>query len=108
LALSLTQEALCEERSDKEHWREEAKQLRELLTVSKPEPKTISPELENISPSPSEPSMVVGAPALAPDAEAEPDRLSAEMASAHSAELAPRARWWGKRRLRSAVTRREQ
>ena len=30
LALSLTQEALREERSDKEHWREEAKHLREL------------------------------------------------------------------------------
>ena len=94
LALSLTQEALREERSDKEHWREEAKHLRELLSASKPEFKTISPEVENISPSPSEQTMVVEAPALAP--EAEPDRLSAEMASAHSTELAPRARWWGR------------
>jgi len=94
LALSLTQETLREERSDKEHWREEAKHLRELLAASKPEFKTISPEVENISPSPSEQTMVVEAPALAP--EAEPDRLSAEMASAHSTELAPRARWWGR------------
>ena len=95
LALSLTQEALREKRSDKEHWREEAKHLRELLAAFKPEPKTISPELENISPPPSEPTMVVESPALAPVAETEPDRLSAEMASAHSAELAPRGRWWG-------------
>lgn len=96
LALSLTQETLREERSDKEHWREEAKHLRELLAASKPELKTISPELENIVPPPSEPAMVVEAPALAPDAEAAPDRMSAEMASAHSVGLAPRARWWGR------------
>ena len=93
LALSLTQEALREERSDKEHWREEAKHLRELLAASKPERKTISPEPENISPPTSE-LIMVEAPALG--AEAEPDRLSAEMASAHSADLAPRARWWGR------------
>ena len=93
LALSLTQEALREERADKEHWRDEAKHLRELLRGTKPGPKIISPEPETISPPPSE-ATVVEAPALAPVAEA--DRLSTEMAPANSAEPAPRAWWWGR------------
>ena len=38
LALSLAQEALREERSDEEHWRDEAKHLRELLAAPKREP----------------------------------------------------------------------
>ena len=42
LALSIAQEALREERSDKEHWRDEAKQLRQLLSGQKPEPKIIN------------------------------------------------------------------
>ena len=93
LALSLTQEALREERADKEHWRDEAKHLRELLGAPKPGPKIISPEPETISPPPSE-ATVVEAPALAPVAET--DRLSTEMAPADSAEPAPRAWWWGR------------
>jgi hypothetical protein len=93
LALSLTQEALREERSDKEHWREEAKHIRQLLAATRPEPDTILQESENVLPEPTPEPKVIEAPALAPIAEA--DRLSAEMASAHSAEPAPRARWWG-------------
>lgn len=38
LALSLAQEALREERFDEEHWRDEAKHLRELLAAPKREP----------------------------------------------------------------------
>ena len=93
LALSLTQEALREERSDKENWREEAKHIRQLLAATKPEPETILQESENVLPEPAPEPKVTEAPALAPIAEA--DRLSAEMASAHSAEPAPRAWWWG-------------
>jgi hypothetical protein len=81
LALSLAQEALREERADKEHWRDEAKHLRELLGAPKPGPKIISPEPETISPPPSE-ATVVDAPALAPVAEA--DRLRSSRCMRHA------------------------
>ena len=45
LALSLAQEALREERSDEEHWRDEAKHLRELLAAPKREPEISLAEL---------------------------------------------------------------
>src|SRR5262245_33057804 len=44
LALSLAQESLREERVDKEHWRDEAKQLRGLLTATKREPEVLWPD----------------------------------------------------------------
>jgi hypothetical protein len=88
LALSIAQEALREERSDKEHWRDEAKQLRQLLTPKKPEPQiTLAPE--DVT------SQVAEAPTLVP-AETEPaDRVSPEMATKPSAESTP-FRWWGR------------
>jgi len=52
LALSLAQEALREERADKEHWRDEAKQLRELLAATKREPEIILAADEIIPPTP--------------------------------------------------------
>jgi hypothetical protein len=95
LALSLMQEALREERSDKEHWRDEAKHLRELLAAPKREPQILPPEPEIIALAPTaEP--VVEAPALAPVAEAEPDRLSTETAPSDSAAPDSRFRWWGR------------
>jgi hypothetical protein len=69
LALSIAQEALREERSDKEHWRDEAKHLRQLFAGHKPEPKTID------VPGPEVASPVVEA--LVPVAETEPqDRIN--------------------------------
>jgi hypothetical protein len=58
LALSLAQEALREERSDKEHWRDEAKHLRQLLGGPKREPEIIlaappEPTITNIRYTPS-------------------------------------------------------
>jgi hypothetical protein len=88
LALSIAQEALREERSDKEHWRDEAKQLRQLLTPKKPEPQ-ITLAAEDVT------LQVAEAPALAP-AETKPaDQISPEMAAAHSAESTP-YRWWSR------------
>jgi hypothetical protein len=93
LALSLAQEALRQERADKEHWRDEAKQLRELLAASKREPAIIL-AADEIVPSTTTPAPnVVEAPALAPVAEAEPDRLSTGMASATPVSG---FRWWGR------------
>jgi hypothetical protein len=90
LALSIAQEALREERSDKEHWRDEAKHLRQLFAGHKPEPKTIDVPCPEVAPP------VVEAPALAPVAETEPQaRISPEMAAAHSAAPAL-FRWWGR------------
>jgi hypothetical protein len=89
LALSIAQEALREERSDKEHWRDEAKQLRQLLSGQKPEPKII-----NVA-APEAPH-TVEAPTLGPALETEPEkRPSSEMTSADSAAPAPQ-RWWGR------------
>ena len=96
LALSLTQEALREERSEKEHWRDEAKQLRQLLAATKPERETILQEPEHVPPEPAPEPTVIEAPALAPVAEAEPDRLSTGMGSAQSAAPGSRLRWWGR------------
>jgi hypothetical protein len=91
LALSIAQEALREGRSDKEHWRDEAKHLRQLFAGRKPEPKTIDVPAPEVAPP------VVEAPALAPiTAEiAQEDRISPEVAPAHSAAPAP-FRWWGR------------
>ena len=94
-ALSLTQEAHREERADKEHWRDEAKHLRELLAAPQRELKIIPPEPEiTLAPTP-EPN-AVEAPALAPVAEAEPDRPSTETAPSDSAAPDSRFRWWGR------------
>src|SRR4029453_13575986 len=73
LALSLAQEALREERADKEHWRDETKQLRELLAASKREPEIILAADEIVPPMPTPEPKVVEAPALAPVAELQPD-----------------------------------
>jgi hypothetical protein len=67
LALSIAQEALREERSDKEHWRDEAKQLRQLLSGQKPEPKII-----NVA-APEAPH-TVEAPTLGPALKTEPEK----------------------------------
>src|SRR5262245_64597584 len=67
LALSIAQDALREERADKEHWRDEAKHLRQLLAGDKPE--------AEITPAP---EAVTDAPALAPSADAEPDCSNSE------------------------------
>jgi hypothetical protein len=83
LALSIAQDALCEERADKQHWRDEAKHLRELLTGHKPEAEiTLAPEA------------VTDAPTLAPSADAEADCPSTEVGAADSAGR--RYRWWGR------------
>jgi hypothetical protein len=83
LALSIAQDALREERADKQHWRDEAKHLRQLLARHKPEAEiTLAPEA------------VTDAPALAPAADAEPDCPSAEIGAAESAGR--RYRWWGR------------
>jgi hypothetical protein len=93
LALSLAEDALREERSDKQHWRDEAKYLRGLL-APKRESEIILAAPEIVPPAPTpEPNVVE---ALAPVAEAEPDRLSAEMEPAQSAAPPPRYRWWGR------------
>jgi hypothetical protein len=90
LALSIAQDALREERSDKEHWRDEAKHLRQLLAGHKPKLEIINVPGPEVAP------QVVEAPALASAVEAEPEnRPSSEMASAHSAPSAPH-RWWGR------------
>ena len=83
LALSIAQDALREERADKQHWRDEAKHLRQLLAGHKPEAEiTLAPEA------------VTDAPALAPAADAEPDSPGTEMGAAESAGR--RYRWWGR------------
>jgi hypothetical protein len=82
LALSIAQDALREERADKQHWRDEAKHLRQLLAGHKPEAEiTLAAE-------------AVTAPALAPAADAEPDCPNTEMGAADSAGR--RYRWWGR------------
>jgi hypothetical protein len=81
LALSIAQDALREERADKQHWRDEAKHLRQLLARHKPEAEITLAA-----------AAVTDAPALAPDAE--PDCPSAEIGAAESAGR--RYRWWGR------------
>jgi hypothetical protein len=83
LALSIAQDALREERADKQHWRDEAKHLRQLLARHKPEAEiTLAPEA------------VTDAPALAAAADAEPECPNTEMGAADSA--GGRYRWWGR------------
>jgi hypothetical protein len=83
LALSIAQDALREERADKQHWRDEAKHLRQLLARQKPDAEiTLAPE------------PISDAPALAPTADAEPDCPSTEISAAESAGR--RYRWWGR------------
>ena len=96
LALSLAQESLREERADKEHWRDEAKHLRELFSASKREPEIILAASEIVPTAPTPEPNVVEAPTLAPVAEAEPDRLSTETAPSDSAAPDSRFRWWGR------------
>jgi hypothetical protein len=96
LALSLAQESLREERADKEHWRDEAKQLRGLFAASRREPEVIL-AAEIVPPAaPSPEPNVVDAPALAPVAEVEPQCPNAEMAPAQSPAPDTRFRWWGR------------
>ena len=94
LALRLTQEALREERSDKEHWRDEAKQLRQLLAATKPERQTIVQEPGNVPPEPAAEPKAIEAPALVPAAEAESDQPA--MSPVQSAGPDPQSRWWGR------------
>jgi len=83
LALSIAQDALREERADKQHWREDAKHLRQLLAGHKPEAEiTLAAEA------------VTDAPGLALAADVEPDCPSTEMRAADSAGR--RYRWWGR------------
>ena len=96
LALSLAQESLREERADKEHWRDEAKHLRELFSASKREPEIILAASEIVPTAPTPEPNVVEAPTLAPVAEAEPDRLSTETAPSDSAAPDSRFRWLGR------------
>jgi hypothetical protein len=96
LALSLAQESLREERADKEHWRDEAKQLRGLFAASRREPEVIL-AAEIVPPTAPNPEPnVVEAPALAPVAEVEPQCPNTEMAPAQSAAPDSRFRWWGR------------
>jgi hypothetical protein len=95
LALSIAQDALREERCDKEHWRDEAKRLRQLLSghetkpaiITVPEPKAVPEAIEAL--------------ALAPPVEPEQENSpNSEMAPAtHSVPPAPHPWWW---RLRSS------
>jgi len=93
LALSLAQEALREERADKEHWQDEAKQLRELFAASKREPEIILAADEIVPPTPYSWPQGRRSAALAPVAEGEPNRLSTGMAPAQSAAPDSRFRW---------------
>jgi hypothetical protein len=95
LALSIVQDALREERSDKEHWRDEAKSLRQLLSghemkpaiINVPDPKAL-PKADEALP-------------LAPAAESEQENSpNSEMApETHLVPPAPHPWWW---RLRSS------
>jgi hypothetical protein len=89
LALSIAQDALREERSDKEHWREEAKHLRQLLAGGKAKPEIIH------VPDPVTPQVIEG-PALAPALETEPDPSTTEVAKVSLVKPAERYRWWGR------------
>jgi hypothetical protein len=92
--LSLAQESLREERADKEHWRDEAKQLRGLFAASRREPEVIL-AAEIVPPAaPNREPDVVEAPALVP--EVQPQCPNAEMAPAQSAAPDSRFRWWGR------------
>src|SRR5262245_53380729 len=96
LALSLAQESLREERADKEHWRDEAKQLRGLFAASRREPEVIL-AAEIVPPlAPNREPNVVEAPALAPVGEVEPLGPNTETAPAQSAAPDSRFRWWGR------------
>jgi hypothetical protein len=93
LALSLAQEALREARSDKEHWRDEAKHLRELLGRPKREPEIILAAPEIVPPATVPDPSPVESTALSTVAETEPGSV---MAPAQSAESGSRFRWWGR------------
>jgi len=91
LALSIAQDALREERCDKEHWRDEAKRLRQLLAG--PETK---PAIINI-PEPKAAPEAVPALALLPTVEPEQENSpNSEMAPATPAPAAPPSpyQWW--------------
>jgi hypothetical protein len=89
LALSIAQDALREVRCDKEHWREEAKHLRQLIAGAKPKPALMHlPDPQT--------SQVIDGPALAPGVENEPERPTSEAAEASSVAPARRFRWWGR------------
>ena len=98
LALSIAQDALREERCDKEHWRDEAKRLRQLLAG--PETK---PAIINV-PEPKAVPEAVEALALAPAVEPEQENSSNfEMAPAtHSTPPAPDG-WWSRLSLALAI-----
>ena len=89
LALSIAQDALREERCDKEHWRDEAKCLRQLLAGHETKPAII-----NVPEPKAGPEAVLAlalTPTVEPEQENSPD---SEMAPAnHSAPPAPH-RWW--------------
>ena len=93
LALSLAQDSLREERADKEHWRDEAKQLRGLFAAARREPEVIlaAEIVPPLAPSP-EPN-AVEAPALAPVGEVQSQCPNTETAPAESDS---RFRWWGR------------
>jgi hypothetical protein len=85
LALSIAQDALREERADKQHWRDEAKHLRRLLAGDNPEAAiTLASEA------------VTDAPALAPAAERDAAPASTEAGSAEDVSAGRRYRWWGR------------
>jgi hypothetical protein len=89
LALSIARDALREERSDKEHWREEAKYLRRLLAGAKAKPEIVHvPD--------SETPQVIEGPALATAVETEPDHSTSELAAAALIAPARQFRWWGR------------
>jgi hypothetical protein len=105
LALSIVQDALREERCDKEHWRDEAKRLRQLLAgtqpaiINVPQPKTAPEAVQALALAPTvEPEQAL---ALAPTVEPEQaNSPKTEMVLAtHSAPSALH-QWW--ERLRSS------
>ena len=95
LALSIVQDALREERCDKEHWRDEAKNLRQLLSghemkpaiINVPEPKALPEANEALS----------LAPAVKSEHENSPNSDMAP--ETDSIPPAPQPWWW---RLRSS------
>src|SRR5262245_53345941 len=86
LALSIVQEALREERCDKEHWRDEAKRLRQLLAghVTEPaiidvaQPKTAPKIVPALAPAPT----VAPEQALAPAPTVEPEQVNSPTSEA--------------------------
>jgi len=89
LALSIVQDALREERCDKEHWRDEAKCLRQLLAGNKTEPPIIE------VPEPTAAPVADQALPLVPTAEPEQENsLNSEMAPMTDAAPPGPHPWW--------------